>query len=71
MTDKAKVRMLRVSEKVWEALMRMKLDQKKESVDDLLMEMLKLKEAPVQKEVKEAKLEEPKKEEKPSSVAAS
>lgn len=52
MADKNKIRMLRVSEKVWDKLMRMKLDMKKDSVDDLLSDVLKLNETAVPKEKK-------------------
>ncbi len=69
MAEKAKVRMLRVGEKVWDALMRMKLDQKKESIDDLLMDLLKLREAPASKEVKEATPEEVKKPEEKAAAS--
>jgi len=53
-----KVKMLRVSEDVWEKLMRMKLDLKKSSIDDLLSEILKVKEAQENKKDTEEKPKE-------------
>jgi|GEM_PF-5628807 predicted CopG family antitoxin len=50
--------MLRVSEDVWEKLMRMKLDLKKSSIDDLLSEILKVKEAQENKKDTEEKPKE-------------
>lgn len=74
MAEKNRIRMLRVSESVWEALMRMKLDLKKGSVDALLTELLKLKEGTAKEakenKSKESKAEETKKEEKAALAAA-
>ncbi|HLC58961.1 MAG TPA: hypothetical protein VJH34_00375 [archaeon] len=63
MTGKPRTRMLRVSERLWDKLMRMKLDLKKDSIDSLLIDILKLGENPTSKESKEL-VQEIKKEEK-------
>ncbi len=55
--EKIGFRMLRVSEKVWEKLMRMKLDTKKSSIDELLSDILKIESNQATKETKVKKSE--------------